>query len=138
MRIWQRSAMASTRPPEASVIRSCSVRVGTAAYRSARAPTQSKTRSATSRLRHELPRPGPDPGEEPGDPLPRLRAAVEALPVHPDRADQLVARVDRDQEALDAVAVVADQDRLDLRRRRGQQRVAGGQPGPRVQGEPAF
>src|SRR5215468_11132277 len=78
MRIWQRSAMASTR-----------------------APTHSNASSATSRPRDELPRPGADPGVELRDPLPCLLAAVEALPVHPDRADQLVARVDRHQEALD-------------------------------------
>src|ERR1700704_5781362 len=101
--------MAATFAPVVSAIRSRSVMAGTTAYRSALAPTQSNTRSTIAPSR-EVGGPGPDRGEELVDVLVRLRAAVEALPVRPDQPDQLVAHVDRDQEAL----AVADEDRLHL------------------------
>src|SRR5262245_63386804 len=50
------------------------------------------------------------------DVTPCLRAAVEASPASADDAGQLVADVDRDEEALEAVAAAqsVDEDRLDV------------------------
>ena len=68
-----------------------------------------------------------------------LRAAVEALPFHPQLADQRVALVDRDQEDLPLrgaprantpVFGAVDEDGLHVRGQRPEQRVAGGQPVP--------
>src|SRR5262245_61875594 len=124
MRIWQRSAIASTRWPLVSLIRNSSVREGTTAYRSARAPVQSKTSSATSGLlcqprpRHpaaEDARPRADLAEEVGDARPRLFASVKAAPVQPHPPGELVAGVDRHEEVLDVALGAADQRRLHVR-----------------------
>ncbi len=75
--------------------------------------------------------------EEIGNAGPRLRAAVEAPPLQPHPADQLVAGVDGHQEVLDlpvpAVAP-ADQRGLDVGHGLAEQRMLGGQPlpGPQV------
>src|SRR6516162_3134234 len=100
MRIWQRRAIACTFTPERSVMVSEKVRVGVAAYRSAVAPVQPNMRSAMSvpsRPRHRAP---PQPGQEGRQGRAGFRSAVEALPSHPQFADQRVALVDRDQEDL--------------------------------------
>ena len=81
MRSWQRNMIAPTRVPVVSVRRSVRVSVGTAAWRSARAPTQPKTSSAIS----TTPRLGAlvELVEERVDLLPDLFAAAEAAPVQP-------------------------------------------------------
>src|ERR1700722_16453323 len=115
--------MASTRSPLVSLIRSFMVIAGMTENRSACAPTQSKTRSGTSRLRAVGPGAGPHHGQELVDAGPRLGAAVEAAPVQPHPAGQLIAGVDGHQEVLDAAVGPAHQGRLDIRLRRAQQRV---------------
>src|SRR3974390_2378778 len=100
MRIWQRRAIACTVTPERSVMVSENVRVGVAAYRSAVAPVQPKMRSAISVPTIQRHRAPPQPGQEGGQGVAGLGAAVEALPLHPQLADQRVALVDRDQVNL--------------------------------------
>src|SRR5215469_11918917 len=104
MRIWQRRAIACTFTPERSVMVSANVRVGVAAYRSAVAPVQPKMRSAISVLfQLGLTRPGrgvrsvaaapqryrapPQSAGEGRHGRARFRAAVEALPFHPQFPD---------------------------------------------------
>ena len=67
----------------------------------------------------------------------RLAPAVEALPQPAEVADELVARVDRHEEALrsPAVAVGADEEGLDVGRQRGERRVGGDDLVPRVERE---
>src|SRR3954468_1995434 len=95
MRSWQRSAMAFTVRPPVSATRSRNTSVGEAAYGSERTPSAVKVRSATRALPHHALAALAQAGEEGADPLPRLRAPVEPLPVQPHQADQLVADVDR-------------------------------------------
>src|SRR5512132_1340739 len=108
MRSWQRSAMVWTRWPLVSATRSRNSSVGTAAQRSGLASRQSKTSSA---MVGDLAAP-PQAGEEGVDRRPRLLAAVEALPVQLDQADQLVAGVDRGEVAVEAAAGAVQDQRL--------------------------
>src|SRR5215472_5526631 len=136
MRIWQRRAIACTFTPERSVMVSENVRVGVAAYRSAVAPVQPKMRSAISVFfplgqRHRAP---PQAVQEGRQGRAGFRAAVEALPFHPQLADQRITLVDRDQEYLvslrTALVGPVDEDGLDVGGQRPEQRVGGGQPVP--------
>src|SRR5580692_8219403 len=103
MRIWQRRAIACTSAPVLSVIVSANDRVGVAAYRSALAPVQPKTRSAIDALLGcQRQRPAPQAGQERRQRGVRLGAAVEPLPAQPELAHQRVALVDRQQEDLAA------------------------------------
>src|SRR5215469_7987101 len=136
--IWQRSAIASTRWPLVSLIRSVSDREGTTAYRSACAPMQSKLSSATSGPLAERARPRADLAEEVGDALAGFRAAVEAAPVQAHPPGQFVAGIDRHEEVLDAAVGAADQHRLHVRCHRAEQRMSGHEAVPRRQIEPAF
>src|SRR5260370_38192200 len=52
--------------------------------------------------------------EEAADRLPDLLATGEALPVHADQRRELVGLVDRDQVALEAVFLLAEQQGLDV------------------------
>src|SRR5580698_5771241 len=71
--IWQRSAIASTRSPLVSLIRSFRFMDGTSANRSGSTPVQSNTRSAMSGgLLTEYLGAGPDPAEELVDARPCL------------------------------------------------------------------
>src|SRR5579875_733457 len=114
MRIWQRSAIASTRCPLVSEIRSTSDMAGTTECRSGRAVTGSKARSAISGSPGQRSRAGADVVEEGRDGFPCRRPAVEAAPVPPHPAGQRVARVNGDEEAVDAVLRPDHQDRLDV------------------------
>src|SRR5580704_8583738 len=136
--IWQRSAIASTRCPLVSAIRSVSDIDGVTAYFSGWAPTQSKASSAMSRPLAEVPAPRPDAVEEIGDALPGLGAAVKAAPVQPHPPGQFVAGVDRDQEALHAVGAARDQDGLDVGLGRADHRAGRADPAPGLQVEAAF
>src|SRR5258708_39988108 len=95
MRNWQRSAIALMAWRPVSLTRSRKTSVGIAAYGSGRTPRQSNTRSAMCVLPDHGLTPVAQGLEEAVDPLPCLLAAVEALPVQPDHADQLVEGVDR-------------------------------------------
>src|SRR5215469_8498669 len=136
--IWHLSAIASTRWPLVSLIRSLNVRAGTTAYRSAWAPMQSKVSSATSGLLRQRPRLRADLAEEVGDALARLRAAVKAAPVQAHPPGQFVAGVDRHEVVLDAVLGAADKDRLHVRCDRTEQGMRGREPVPRGQVKPAL
>src|SRR5580658_3772970 len=100
--IWQRSAIASTRCPVVSAIRSTNDMEGVTAYLSARTPTQSKASSATSGLPVEVARATPDMVKELRDARPRLLAAVEPAPEQPHPARELVAGIYRHDVVLDA------------------------------------
>src|SRR5262249_34320436 len=69
--------------------------------------------------------PRPEPREEVLEVVPRLLAAIEPLPAPADDARQLVAGVDRHDEALEAVAAApaVDEERLDVRGQRLEDRV---------------
>src|SRR5215468_1007221 len=136
--IWHRSAIASTRWPLVSLIRSVSVRAGTTAYLSALAPTQSKVSSAMSGPPGYRPHPRADLAEEVGDALACLRAAVKAAPVQAHPPGQLVAGVDRHEEMLDVLAGAVDEDRLHIRCHRAEQRMTGREPVPGGQVKPAL
>ena len=115
MRIWQRSARACTRAPPAAVIAQPEDEGGAGGVGSAARPMQSKARSVTCR-------PPPAHGrlrrarasKKPSIAAHASCAAVEALPVQPHQADQLVADVDRDQVALGPAVGPAQQQRLDV------------------------
>src|SRR5215469_5875183 len=131
--------MASTGCPVVSLIRSFRFIAGTTANRSGSIPVQSKTSSAMSgRPLAEPAGPGADAVEELRDALPRLGSPVEALPQLAHPPGQLVARVDREQEMLDAVVGAGDEGRLHVRLDRAEQRVGPGDPVPRAQVEPAL
>src|SRR5262245_40555397 len=96
MRSWQRSASACTGVPVVSRTRRRRPITGAAAIRSGWASRQSNSRSVTSATHAFV-----ELVEERVDVLPHLGPALEADPVHADQADQLVASVDRDEEALE-------------------------------------
>src|SRR5690242_12394561 len=131
--------MACTVTPDRSVMASWKVRDGVAAYLSAVTPVQPKIRSATSVLPFpdrwsQCDRPLPQPGQERFQRRAGLGPAVEPLPVQPELADQGVAHVDGDQEDL----VLVHEDGLGVRGQPGQQRVADGEPVPRLEVELAL
>src|SRR5689334_21273725 len=110
MRSWQRSASACTGVPVVSRTRRRRTMTGDAAIRSGWASRQSNSRSVTSTARAFV-----ELVEERVDVLPHLGAALEADPVRADQADQLVAGVDGDEEALEPPgAVPPDEHRLDI------------------------
>src|SRR5882757_487725 len=124
MRSWQRSATVCIRTPVLSVTRSVASRLGLAAYGSATAAVQANPSWGISAFLFwgwQLAGPVADVGEEGVDPLPCLAAAVEALPVHPDQPDQLVADVDRHQQEVRHPADLAQQQRLDVELHLGRQ-----------------
>src|SRR5918993_3739043 len=100
MRICARRASACTRSPLVSSTRTRASRLGAAAYRSG---TTSTTLNASSAIagRPVVRRPaaGRQVGEEPVEESAGLLPAVEPPPHAAERAHQLVAAVDRDEEA---------------------------------------
>ena len=131
MRIWHCRATACTTSSPAEM-RSRSTSVGWTAYRSARAPTTSNERSVIGRC---LRRARAHLGEEGVERGARLGPSVEALPQPAQLPDQLVARVDRHDEALGLAGAVvdADEQRLDVRRHVGELGVVGDEIIPGVE-----
>src|SRR3569833_1543874 len=130
MRSWQRSTPASTARPAVSVTRSRRTSEGTAAYGSACAHRHAKARSATGVLPYDPLAPLSQAGEERVDPLPRLRAAAEALPVQPYEAGEGIADIDRHQVGT---GLAVHQERLDVRFGVGDGGIGGQYPRPGVE-----